>query len=208
MKQKVGGVSALLIGLTGGIASGKSSVSSLLVKHGALLVDADQVARDIVEQGQPALKEITSFFGQAILHEDGSLNRAALGAIVFSDKDKLAKLESITHPAIRSKMLSTIDRYKDENPDAIIVADIPLLYETNQMHLYEAIVVVYVPRKMQIERLVARNNITLDVATSRVDIQMDIEQKRALADYVIDNSGSIEETEKQVVELIQRLVSV
>jgi len=201
-------VSVLLIGLTGGIASGKSTVSRLLVKHGALLVDADQVARDIVEQGQPALKEITSFFGQAILHEDGSLNRAALGAIVFSDKDKLAKLESITHPAIRKRMLSTIERYKEENPNAIIVADVPLIYETNQMHLYEAIVVVYVPRDIQIERLAVRNDITQDVAASRVDIQMDIEHKKALADYVIDNSGSLEQTEKQVIEFIQRLVSV
>lgn len=198
----------MLIGLTGGIASGKSTVSRLLVKHGALLVDADQVARDIVEQGQPALKEITSFFGQAILHEDGSLNRAALGAIVFSDKDKLAKLESITHPAIRKRMLSTIERYKEENPNAIIVADVPLIYETNQMHLYEAIVVVYVPRDIQIERLAVRNDITQDVAASRVDIQMDIEHKKALADYVIDNSGSLEQTEKQVIEFIQRLVSV
>ena len=201
-------MSVLLIGLTGGIASGKSTVSRLLVKHGALLVDADQVARDIVEQGQPALKEITSFFGQAILHEDGSLNRAALGAIVFSDKDKLAKLESITHPAIRKRMLSTIERYKEENPNAIIVADVPLIYETNQMHLYEAIVVVYVPRDIQIERLAVRNDITQDVAASRVDIQMDIEHKKALADYVIDNSGSLEQTEKQVIEFIQRLVSV
>ncbi|MCR8659043.1 dephospho-CoA kinase [Paenibacillus sp. T3-5-0-4] len=198
----------MLIGLTGGIASGKSTVSRLLVKHGALLVDADQVARDIVEQGQPALKEITSFFGQAVLHADGSLNRAALGAIVFSDKDKLATLESITHPAIRTRMLSTIERYKAEHPNTIIVADIPLLYETKQMHLYEAIVVVYVSREIQIERLVVRNNITLDDASSRVDIQMDIEQKRVLADYVIDNSGSLEQTEKQVIELIQRLVSV
>ncbi|HIW34036.1 MAG TPA: dephospho-CoA kinase [Candidatus Paenibacillus intestinavium] len=198
----------MLIGLTGGIASGKSTVSRLLVKHGALLVDADQVARDIVELGQPALKELSSFFGQAVLHEDGSLNRAALGAIVFSDKDKLVKLESITHPAIRTRMLSMIKQYQEKQPNAIIVADIPLLYETKQIHLYEAIVVVYVPRELQIERLVARNNVTLDAAISRIDIQMDIEQKRAQADYVIDNSGSLEQTEKQVVELIQRLVSV
>ena len=201
-------MSALLIGLTGGIASGKSTVSGLLVKHGALLVDADQVARDVVELGQPALEMISSFFGQAVLHEDGSLNRAALGAIVFSDKDKLAKLESITHPAIRTRMLSMIKHYQEEQPNAIVVADIPLLYETNQTHLYEAIVVVYVPRELQIERLVARNNITLDAAISRVDIQMDIELKRARADYIIDNSGSLEQTEKQIIELIQRLVSV
>lgn len=200
-------MSALLFGLTGGIASGKSTVSQLLVKHGALLVDADQVARDVVEQGQPALQEIVSYFGQAVLNEDGSLNRSALGTIVFSDKDKLATLESITHPAIRERMFSTIEQYKDEDPTAVIIADIPLLYETKQTELYEAIIVVYVPREMQIKRLMERNNITEEVASSRVDIQMDIELKRAQADYVIDNSGTLEQTEEQIVGLLQRLGS-
>lgn len=200
-------MSALLFGLTGGIASGKSTVSQLLVKHGALLVDADQVARDVVEQGQPALQEIVSYFGQAVLNEDGSLNRSALGTIVFSDKDKLAKLESITHPAIRERMFSTIEQYKDEDPTAVIIADIPLLYETKQTDLYEAIIVVYVPREIQIKRLMERNNIAEEVATSRVDIQMDIELKRAQADYVIDNSGTLEQTEEQIVGLLQRLGS-
>lgn len=200
-------MSALLFGLTGGIASGKSTVSQLLVKHGALLVDADQVARDVVEQGQPALQEIVSYFGQAVLNEDGSLNRSALGTIVFSDKDKLATLESITHPAIRERMFSTIEQYKDEDPTAVIIADIPLLYETKQTELYEAIIVVYVPREMQIKRLMERNNIAEEVAASRVDIQMDIELKRAQADYVIDNSGTLEQTEEQIVGLLQRLGS-
>lgn len=201
-------MSALLLGLTGGIASGKSTVSQLLVKYGALLVDADQVARDVVEPGQPALAQIASQFGQAVLNEDGSLNRSALGAIVFSDKEKRAALESITHPAIRSQMKATFETYEREQPDALVIADIPLLYETKQVHLYEGIIVVYVPRVLQVERLMKRNGLTEQEAISRIQIQMDIEEKRKLADYVIDNSGGLEQTEQQIVELLQRLGKV
>lgn len=195
----------MLIGLTGGIASGKSTVSALMVKHGALLVDADQVAREVVEPGEQALLQIVEQFGQQILHADGSLNRAALGSLVFSDPDKLKKLESITHPAIRVRMQETIERYKQEQPNAIIVADIPLLFETKQTHLYEGIVVVYVPRSMQVDRLMARNQISEAEANARIDLQMDIEEKRKLADWIIDNSKSIQHTEEQVIELIGKL---
>lgn len=198
-------MSALLLGLTGGIASGKSTVSQLLVKHGALLVDADQVARDVVEPGQPALAEIVSYFGQAVLNENGTLNRAALGEIVFSNKEKLHKLESITHPAIRARMKETFERYKKEQPEAIIIADIPLLYETNQAHLYEGVIVVYVPYEVQINRLMNRNGLTEEAAISRMKLQMDLEEKARLADYIIDNSGTLDETEEQIIALLQRL---
>lgn len=195
----------MLLGLTGGIASGKSTVSQLLVKHGALLVDADQVARDVVEPGQPALNEIVSFFGQAVLNDNGTLNRATLGEIVFSDKEKLQKLESITHPAIRARMKEMFERYKKEQPDAIIIADIPLLYETKQTHLYEGIIVVYIPYDVQINRLMKRNGLTEEAAISRIKLQMNLEEKARLADYIIDNSGTLDETEEQIVALLQRL---
>jgi len=195
----------MLIGLTGGIASGKSTVSALLVKYGALLVDADQVAREVVEPGQPALLQIVSQFGQQMLHEDGSLNRQALGAVVFSNADKRKQLEGITHPAIRAKMQQQIQLYKQQQPDALIVADIPLLYETKQTHLYEGIAVVYVPATVQIERLMKRNGLSEAEATARVKLQMDIEEKKKLADWVIDNSSTLQHTEQQVIELVQRL---
>ncbi|MDQ0114262.1 dephospho-CoA kinase [Paenibacillus harenae] len=188
----------MIIGLTGGIASGKSTIAKLLADRGALLVDADQVAREVVQPGEPALEAIASSFGQAILQEDGTLNRSALGAIVFHDKASLAKLESITHPAIRQRMQHRIHTYADENPNALVVADVPLLYETNQQALYEGIMVVYVPEAVQITRLMERNTMDEAEAKRRISLQMDIEEKRRRADWVIDNSGSLVETERQI----------
>lgn len=188
----------MIMGLTGGIASGKSTVGRLLTLRGAKLVDADAVAREVVMPGEPALEAIASAFGQAVLNPDGSLNRPALGGIVFQDDDALRKLESITHPAIRETMRERIRTYADRDPDALIVADVPLLYETKQEKLYEGIMVVYVPRETQLVRLMARNDLSREEAGRRIALQMDIEEKRRRADWVIDNSGSLEETERQV----------
>ncbi|MDQ8738273.1 dephospho-CoA kinase [Paenibacillus sp. LHD-38] len=188
------------IGLTGGIASGKSNIASLLVERGALLVDADQVAREVVLPGEPALEAIASTFGQAVLEADGSLNRKALGEIVFRDKDSLAKLEAITHPAIRERMQAKIHTYAEQFPERLIVADIPLLYETKQEHLFDGIMVVYVPAEIQKVRLMERNQVSEEEASRRVSLQMDIEQKRSKADWVIDNSGSLAETKRQLDE--------
>ncbi|GGF97840.1 dephospho-CoA kinase [Paenibacillus abyssi] len=187
------------IGLTGGIACGKSTVASMLVARGAVLVDADQVAREVVLPGGPALDSIVSRFGQAVLNEDGTLNRAELGSIVFADKEKLKELESILHPAIRERMQGRLNQYEAEDPARLHIADIPLLYETGQASLYSGILVVYVPREVQVERLMKRDpEMTLEQAESRVRLQMDIEEKRQRADWVIDNSGSLENTERQV----------
>ncbi|WP_337099374.1 dephospho-CoA kinase [Paenibacillus sp. YIM B09110] len=188
----------MIIGLTGGIASGKSTIAQLLAHRGALLVDADQVAREVVQPGEPALEAIASSFGQAVLQADGSLNRSALGAIVFQDKASLAKLESITHPAIRQRMQHRIHTYAEQNPGALVVADVPLLYETNQQALYEGIMVVYVPETVQLTRLMERNQMDEAEAKRRISLQMDIEEKRRRADWVIDNSGPLAETERQI----------
>jgi dephospho-CoA kinase len=188
----------MIMGLTGGIASGKSTVGRLLTLRGAKLVDADAVAREVVMPGEPALEAIASEFGQAMLNPDGSLNRPALGRIVFQDDAALRKLESITHPAIRETMRERIRTYAEREPDALIVADVPLLYETKQEKLYEGIMVVYVPKETQLVRLMARNDLGREEAERRIALQMDIEEKRRRADWVIDNSGSLEETERQV----------
>jgi dephospho-CoA kinase len=190
----------MIIGLTGGIASGKSTIASMLVERGALLVDADQVAREVVLPGEPVLEAIASTFGQAVLETDGSLNRKALGEIVFRDKESLAKLEAITHPAIRARMQQTIHTYAEQFPERLVVADVPLLYETKQENLYEGILVVYVPAEVQKKRLMERNNLSEEEADRRIALQMDIEQKRQHADWVIDNSGSLEETQRQLDE--------
>ncbi|HUC93428.1 MAG TPA: dephospho-CoA kinase [Paenibacillus sp.] len=189
----------MIIGLTGGIACGKSTVGAMLASRGALLVDADRVAREVVLPGEPALAAVAAAFGQAVMQEDGTLNRAKLGETVFADSDKLRTLESILHPAIRSRMWEQMNRAKAEEPGRLIVADIPLLFETNQQGLYEGVLVVYVPREVQLARLLLRNpGLTEAQALQRIETQMDIERKKSLADWVIDNSGTIEQTERQV----------
>ncbi|ACT00198.1 dephospho-CoA kinase [Paenibacillus sp. JDR-2] len=186
------------IGLTGGIATGKSTVAAMLVERGAMLVDADQVAREVVMPGEPALEAVASAFGQAVIHTDGTLDRKALGGIVFNNRELLAQLENILHPAIRNRMQQRIRQYEELNPRQLVVADIPLLYETGQEKLYDGVMVVYVPRTLQLKRLMERNGLAEDEAQRRIGLQMDIEQKRSHAEWVIDNSGSLDETRRQV----------
>ena len=196
----------MIIGLTGGIACGKSTVGSMLAARGALLVDADQAARDVVVPGMPALEQVTAAFGHGILQADGTLDRAKLGSIVFADKDKLRTLESILHPAIRSYMWERMREAQAKDPDKLIVADIPLLYETDQQRLYEGVLVVYIPRAMQLDRLLQRNpDMGAEQANQRINAQMDIERKRELADWVIDNSGTLEQTGQQVESFLDGL---
>ena len=196
----------MIIGLTGGIACGKSTVAAMLAERGAFVVDADRTAREVVMPGEPALAEIASVFGQAVIREDGTLDRRKLGEIVFADPDKRKRLEAITHPAIRERMWSRIRQAKAEDPARIVVADIPLLYETGQQGLYDGVLVVYVPRETQIRRLLARNpELTEAQARDRVNAQMDIERKKELADWVIDNSGGLESTGRQVEALWREL---
>lgn len=196
----------MIIGLTGGIACGKSTVAAMLAERGAFVVDADRVAREVVMPGEPALAEVAAVFGQAVIRDDGTLDRKKLGEIVFADPEKRKQLEGILHPAIRERMWTRIRQAKADDPARIVVADIPLLYETGQEKLYDGVIVVYVPRKLQIERLLRRNpELSEEQARGRIGTQMDIERKKELADWVIDNSGSPEETGRQVDELWRRL---
>jgi len=195
----------MIVGLTGGIACGKSTVSAMLAQRGAEIVDADQVAREVVLPGEPALAQITNIFGQAVLNEDGTMNRGELGRLVFGDREKLDQLEAVLHPAIRSRMWERMNAGERENPGRLIVADIPLLYETGQASLYKQVLVVYIPRQLQVERLMIRNGFTAEQAGQRIDLQMDIEEKKKRADYVIDNSSSLEHTEAQIEQLWHEL---
>lgn len=188
------------LGLTGGIACGKSTVSAMLVQRGAKLIDADAVAREVVLPGEPALNDIAAAFGEQVLNEDGTLDRKKLGTVVFGNREQLDRLESILHPAIRSRMWDKINEYEAEDPSQLIVADIPLLYETGQAGLYDDVMVVYVPKAVQLERLMARNSLTAEEAEKRIALQMDIEEKKQLAGIVIDNSGTIQDTERQIDE--------
>ncbi|EHS58459.1 dephospho-CoA kinase [Paenibacillus sp. Aloe-11] len=192
------------IGLTGGIATGKSTVSALLVAKGALLIDADAIAREVMLPGHPVLAAVIQHFGQAVMNSDGTLHRKKLGEIVFADPVQRQALNDITHPAIREEMRLRMVAYEREQSDKLVLADIPLLYESGLESLYEEIMVVYVPREVQLQRLMLRDGLTEEQAGLRLSAQMDIEQKRRLADIVIDNSGTLAETERQIELFWQR----
>lgn len=193
------------IGLTGGIATGKSTVSSLLAAQGAKLIDADVIAREVMLPGHPVLAAVAAHFGQAVLLEDGSLNRKKLGEIIFNDPKQRQALNDISHPAIRQEIKSRMQAYEEANSRDLIVVDIPLLYESGLESMFEEVWLVYVPREIQIKRLMDRDGLNIEQAEARLAAQMDIEQKRAKAAVIIDNSGTIENTEHQLNKLWQRI---
>lgn len=186
------------IGLTGGIACGKSTVAEMLEKRGAIIIDADVIAREVVGPGKPALKQLVQHFGSEVLLPDGTLNRKKLGSIVFSDENKRKELNSILHPAIRAEMFSRMEHYEHAQPDKLVVVDVPLLYESGLSPMFEKVMVVYVPSEVQLERLMNRDGLNRLEAENRIRAQMPIEEKKRLADIVIDNSGSQEKTEAQI----------
>lgn len=192
-----------LIALTGGIASGKSTVARRLVEHGAVLVDADLLARDAVEPGMPALAAIRAEFGDGVFAPDGTLNRAALGAIVFADPAALERLNAITHPAIWALVEQC---FAAAAPDDIVVYDVALLVESAALrppHM-DLVVVVHADRQTRLDRLVELRGMSADAARDRVDSQASDEQRLAIADVVIDTNGTLEQTYAQVDSVWER----
>jgi dephospho-CoA kinase len=192
------------IGLTGGIACGKSTVADMLVSRGAVLIDADSIAREVVGPGSPLLAEIAAIFGQAVLLDDGTLNRKKLGEIVFADRDARIQLERIMHPSIRASMWERMAMHEAEEPERLVVVDVPLLYESGLEPMFNEIMVVYVPRDVQRSRLILRDGISSEEAERRLGAQMSIEDKKAKADILIDNSGTRDETERQLDDFWDR----
>ena len=186
----------LLVGLTGGIGSGKSTVAELLAARGAVIVDADRVARDVVEPGTPALAALVERFGEGILAADGSLDRAALAAVAFADEASRNDLDAITHPAIGEEFLR---RMAAAPSDAVVVCDVPLLAESEaaQARGYAVVIVVEAPLEVRLTRLEARG-VARDDALRRIAAQASDEERRALATYVLDNSGDRAQLEEQV----------
>ncbi|KWX83868.1 dephospho-CoA kinase [Paenibacillus riograndensis] len=195
----------MIMGLTGGIASGKSTVSAMFVDKGARLVDADVIAREVMLPGHPVLAAAVQQFGEDILLPDGRLNRARLGEIVFNDSEARQKLNDLTHPAIRREIKNRMYALEQEDPQCLILVDIPLLYESELDNLFEEIAVVYVPRELQLARLMERNGLTLQQAEGRLQAQMAIELKRSRANYVIDHSRDLAYAKQQVDVLWDRL---
>jgi dephospho-CoA kinase len=201
-----------VIGLSGGIGTGKSTVASILARLGALVIDADAIVRELQAPGTPMLAEIAAAFGPELIGADGSLDRARLGELVFRDPEARLRLGKIVHPAVGAEMRRRLEAAREARV-GLVVLDIPLLFEGRKAGSgsaaqlgFDATVLVYAAEPQQIERQVARDGYSRDEALRRVRSQMPIEEKRALADYVIDNSGSLAATERQARELYERLV--
>ena len=191
-----------VLGLTGGIGSGKSMVAQIFAELGAVVIDADQLAREVVESGQPALQEIASTFGPDVLLPDGRLDRPKLAGIIFSDPAERAKLDAITHPRIRERMEGQIEARRWGR--GVLILDIPLLYENNRTNMVEKVIVVWVDAQTQLQRIRQRDGLSAEAARQRISAQMPLDAKRARADHVIDNTGGRDETQRQV-EAIYRL---
>lgn len=191
-----------VLGLTGGIGSGKSMVARLFAQLGAVVIDADQLAREVVEPGQPALQEIAATFGPDMILPDGRLDRPRLGGIIFADPGKRARLDAITHPRIRTRMDELIKLRRSGT--GVLIVDIPLLYENQRTDSVEKVIVVWVDPQTQLARIRQRDGLSDEAARQRITAQMPLDAKRARADHVIDNRGSRDETLRQV-EAIYRL---
>jgi dephospho-CoA kinase len=197
-----------VVGLTGGIAAGKSIVAARLAERGAAVVDADRLAREVVEPGTPALAAIVARFGDGVLQGDGSLDRAALGAIVFSDPAARRDLEAITHPAVQALSQRRMREAVVTDPTRVVVYDVPLLVEARGVGEFDRVVVVHAPAAMRIARLVSLRGMDPAEARKRVDAQATDEQRAAVADEIIDSSTSLESTADQTDALYERLVDL
>lgn len=191
----------MIIGLTGSIASGKSTVAKMIESYGLPIVDADLVARQVVDPGTPTLKKIAEAFGPEVIAHDGSMDRAKVGSIIFHDEEMRKTLNSIIHPAIREEMLRQRDElisYGEKN----IFMDIPLLFESKLEHFVEKIIVVSVNKEIQLQRLMERNSFTEDEANARIASQIPVKEKEQLADAVIHNNGTLEDTAIQLQNIL------
>jgi dephospho-CoA kinase len=190
----------VIVGLTGGIACGKTTVAGMLEELGAPVIDADDLAREVVQPGEPALEDIVDTFGEEMLTDEGELDRDALGDRVFDDDEARATLESITHPRIAQRMQQRAHALRESGVDWVVY-DAALIIENDLHHALDSLIVVTASEQTQIERLVARDDLSRQKAQDRIDAQMPVDQKADFADYVIDNDGSLDDTRRQVEEV-------
>jgi dephospho-CoA kinase len=190
-----------IIGLTGGIASGKSTVSKILRSLGAVIIDADIVARRIMEPGQDTLELVVEEFGRSILKDDGTLDRKLLGSIVFNNKGRLDKLNSITHPEIRRMIEKQLEIITDSGREGIVVIDAAVLIESGMDNIVDEVWLVYIDFNTQVKRLVERDSITLPEAEARIRSQLPVEEKIKKSHRIIDNTGGLDSTREQVKDL-------
>ncbi|WP_304454311.1 dephospho-CoA kinase [Nocardiopsis sp. YSL2] len=196
----------LKVGLTGGIGSGKSAVSAALAEHGAVIVDADAIAREVVEPGTPGLAAVVAEFGEEVLAPDGRLDRARLGEIVFADQERLARLNAIVHPLVGERSAELMERAL-ESGAPVVVYDVPLLVENDLGALYDVVVVVDAPDETRVERVAADRGMPREQVWARIRNQADRDARLAAADLVVDNSGTREELRARVAELWRALLA-
>ncbi len=195
----------LIVGLTGGIASGKSMISGILRSLGAFIIDADVIAHELIKPGLAAWQEIVDQFGQGILLKDGSINRPLLGRMIFKDPVKRGVLNSILHPRIFKEVERQKEEIERESPGAIVILDVALLIETGAHEQVDVVILVQVSEDLQIERLMERNGLTREEAMERIRAQASLEEKQRYAGYIIDASKSPEEVRQQTIEIFEKL---
>jgi len=196
-----------IAGLTGGIASGKSTVAAMLAEAGARIVDADRIAHQVVLKGEPAWQDIVDHFGSGILARDGQIDREALGAIVFNDTEAKKALNGIVHPRVFETMAQEIQSLAEAHPGDLIIMDVPLLIESGLHASLPIVILVYVPETMQQERLMRRDGLNAADAAARIRAQMPIDAKRAHAHYIVDNTGDLDATRRQVLDIYRKILS-
>jgi dephospho-CoA kinase len=196
----------IVAGLTGGIATGKSTVAAILAEAGARIIDADAIAREAARKAGPTYDDIIAHFGSGILLADGEIDRKLLAAVIFSDPAKQRALERIIHPHVKAETARHLERIRDETPEAVVIIDVPLLFEAGMDRGLDAVIVVYVPETIQIQRLIARDRLSEPEARARLRAQIPIDQKKSRATHVIDNSGDLENTRAQALEVYRKLL--
>ncbi len=193
-----------VIALTGGIGTGKSTVSNLFKEKGVTVIDLDQLVRDLQKPGKDVYNRIVEAFGEEILDANGEIDRRKLGSIVFLDPEKRETLNKIVHPKVLSELKDRLFKLEKKG-EKLIVVEIPLLYELGLQKLFDAVILVYAPEDLQIKRVMARDSLSKQEAINRINSQIPIEEKRKKAEYVIDNSGSLENTRQQFDVLFKEL---
>lgn len=195
----------LKVGLTGGIACGKSTVARMLKEKGALLIEADELAREVVEPGKPALQEIVQWLGKRVLKKDQTLDRAFVAELVFNDVKARQKLNNIIHPRVKQLFLQRSRELKEKHPQKTQVWEIPLLIEAGMQDLVDVVVVVVSSTECQVERMKARNDLAREEALQRIQSQMPLDEKAAAADYVVHNNGSLTQLQEKIDRLWEQL---
>ena len=192
------------MGLTGGVASGKSTVAAMLSELGAVVIDADAIAREVVAKGTPGLARVVEEFGEELLGPDGELDRPAMGRLVFNDESARRRLEAIVHPLVWERI---VELEEQAPPGAVVVHDIPLLAENARAGDFDAVIVVDAPREVQVERMTSRRGWSVEEAEARIAAQATREQRLAIATHVIENTGTLEDLRDRVTEVFEELVS-